>query len=168
MYVFFTLSILLAFSVSIFNVSRPYVSYSWFIDYVKQFTRPYASIPEAFYLRPRIEQYFNSEFFWYEPYQQAVSKLRSSAYKKVVENIEHKNKRIKVTFDVMDDFEYPLWVLLKESKINYQVIPKVKFTQSDFLIKTSPKQEEIRNLQNLGCFKTSIKYGYACLYKRVT
>lgn len=153
---FLILSIFLGLSVSILNVSRPFVSYNWFFNFVKQYSRTYSSIPEAFYLKPRIEQYFNAEFFWYEP------------YRKVVENINYEEKMIKVSFDVMDDFEYPLWVLLKESKINYQVIPKVKFAQSDFLIKTSPKQGEIKNFQNLGCFKTSIEYGYACLYKRFT
>lgn len=153
--VFLIFSILLAISISILNVSRPYVSYSWFFNIIKQYSRPHSSIPEAFYLKPRLKQYFNAEFFWYEP------------YRKTVENMPASNETIKITFDVMDDFEYPLWILLEDHKTNFQVIPKLNLTQSGYLIKTSTKREEVKNFQIIECYKTEIQYGYSCLYKKL-
>lgn len=155
LYILLVPTLFLAFAVLIFNVSRPYVSYSLFYDHIKQFSKAYSVIPEAFYIRPRTEQYFNAEYFWYEPYKNTAFPLRDQ------------NGTIKISFDVMDDFEYPLWVLLKENKINFLVIPKIKIEESDYLIKTSKIPEEVKGFIRKECYKTVVDYGYACLYKKL-
>ena len=127
---------------------------AYFYDHIKQFSKDYSVIPEAFYIRPRIDQYFNAEYFWYEPYKNAAFLLRDQ------------NGVVKISFDVMDDFEYPLWVLLKENKINYRVIPKVRLEESDYLIKTSRVPEDTKGFILRECYKTIVEYGYACLYQK--
>jgi len=71
-------SLILAFILSILNVSRPYVSYKLFYNHINQFSQPNASIPESFYIKPREEQYFNSRAYWHKPYTEIVSQLESS------------------------------------------------------------------------------------------
>lgn len=146
-------SVILAIAVVLLNVSRPYVSYNLFYDQVKSFSTPTAMVPEAFYLRLREAQNFNAEYFWYEPYKSIVEQL--SNY-----------KNINVSFDVMDDFEYPLWALMNSKKIQYKVVPKTLQKNASFIIKTLKTPETIRGFKIIHCEKAKLDIGYACLYNR--
>lgn len=149
-----SLSIILAFLVIIFNVSRPFVTYSLFYDYVKSFSKQYSVIPEAFYIRPRVEQYFNAEYFWYEPYDELTKSIASPS------------EKTSVSFVLMDDFEYPLWVLVKNRGLNFTVIPRTKMSQAKYIIKSSERIEELDGYEMVLCKKTAVDYGYICLYNR--
>ena len=144
-------SVFLAFGVMFLNVAHPYISYSYFYSFAKKYSKPLAVQPEALYIRPRMEQYFNAEYYWYEPYSEITDLVE--------------NKRIgKVTFDLMDDFEYPLWMMLKTKKVGFYVVPKKSNQSVGAIISTSGKPYSKEGYIT-ECFKTKIDYGYACFSK---
>ncbi len=154
---FLFLSVPLAFLLILLNVHRPYISYNLFYNKVKNFAASYQILPEAFYQKPRTKQYFNSRPYWYEPYD------------KVTDLIAKEGKNQIITMELMDDeFEYPLWAMLKEKKVNFYVhqnkFIKKNILPSSFLLTTSEKPI-VRNGFQTKCFKTKINYGYACLSK---
>lgn len=153
-------SIPLAFAVILLNVLRPYISYSSFYDKVKIFAKPMSIVPEAFYEKSRIKQYFNSRPYWYKPYDEAT------------DLITREDKKQLITMELMDDeFEYPLWKMLKEKNVNFYVYQnkfiKKNVVPESILLTTSEKSVSREGFQTK-CFKTDIEYGYICLSKRGT
>lgn len=145
-------SVVLGFLVIVLNVSRPFISYSFFYKYVSQFSMSYTLVPESFFVKSREEQYFNAEHLWYLP------------YKNIVKKIDSFDKEITISFDLGDDFEYPFWVLLKNKNVKFRVIPKKKFGEAQFLITTPDKPRLIEGYNLLICEKADIDNAYACLY----
>lgn len=148
------LSISIAFLVLLFNTSRPFFSYNLFYKYVRQFSLSYALIPESFFTKDRQMQYFNAEYFWYQPYQNLTDKIASF------------KEEVTISFDLSDDFEYPLWELLKIKEVKFRVIPKKKINEARFLIVTSDKIQDIRGYSVIDCQKATIDNAFACLYNR--
>lgn len=147
------ISVVLAFLVLFFNVSRPFISYGFFYKYVSQFSMSYTQVPESFFVKPREEQYFNAEHLWYFPYKNIVDKIASL------------NRDISISFDLGDDFEYPLWVLLKNKKVRFNVIPKKKIGEAQFLIITPDKSRIILGYNLISCERAdNLDNAYACLY----
>ena len=142
----------------ILNVHRPYISYNFFYEKVKSFARDYQILPEAFYKKPRIEQYFNSRPYWYEPYDKVTNLIAKDG-----------NKRL-ITMELMgDEFEYPLWVLLKEKDVKFYVYQNKFFKKEprpDSLLLTTSEKPYTKTGWQTQCFKTQkTDYGYACLSK---
>lgn len=149
LYIGVILSSVLALIVVFLNVSRPYISYSLFYDMVKTLKPPLVSIPEAFYVKPRLQQYFNARYYWYEPYVKIIDLLK-----------KENNKEL--AFNLGDGFEYPLWMLIRKYQLNYQVVPMSKLSKNTIIISTTSK---VYNREDYltECVKTEIEYGYACL-----
>lgn len=147
-----TVSMVLSFILCFLNVSKPYISYNIFYNYVNQFSRPNASVPQSFFTKPREEQYFNSRYYWYGPYKEAVNMLQSKAVKEV-------------TLNLMDEFEYPLWILIQNSNLNLKVVSYSKASDKTIIITTSKNRVEKSGLTTK-CIKTEIDYGYICLSKK--
>lgn len=151
-------SIVLGFALIFLNVLRPYISYSSFYSQIKGFAPPNSAIPEAFYLKPRDIQYFNARPYLYEPYDKVTDLIAlNPGFKYIVLKLSG------------DEFEYPLWALLKEKNIDFYI------QQNKFVDNPVPKNaiilttsETSINLEgyNTKCFKTYIEYGYACLSKK--
>lgn len=146
-----SVSIILAFILIILNVSRPYISYGLFYEAIKSFKPSLVSIPEAFYTKPRKQQYFNARFYWYEP------------YKRIIENLKKQSLNTNtITFKLMDGYEYPLWLFIKENNLNYYVIPESKISDETIIISTSKNPDSFKGYKT-ECIKTEIEYGYACI-----
>lgn len=148
------LSVVLGFILILFNVSRPYISYNLFHKYLQSFTSPLTSVPKSFFLKPRIEQYFNARYYWYIPYKDIVNELANQKLSSVNT----------ITFDLSDGFEYPLWVLLKQKGISTKVIAKNDSRMPQYLIKSSISEETVAGFDLIKCEKTIVDYGYLCLY----
>lgn len=145
------ISIILAFILIILNVSRPYISYGLFYETIKLFKPSLASIPEAFYTKPRSKQYFNARFYWYDP------------YKKIIENLKNQSIHTNtLSFKLMDGYEYPLWLLIKENNLNYYVVPESRISDETIIISTSKNPVSFKGYKT-ECKKTEIEYGYACI-----
>lgn len=146
-----SVSIILAFILIILNVSRPYISYGLFYEAIKSFKPSLVSIPEAFYTKPRKQQYFNARFYWYEP------------YKRIIENLKKQSLNTNtITFKLMDGYEYPLWLFIKENNLNYYVVPESKISDETIIISTSKNPDSFKGYKT-ECIKTEIEYGYACI-----
>lgn len=145
------LSVPLALLTILLNVSRPYISYSYFYDAVKSFKPPLASIPQAFYIKDRNQQYFNARYYWYDPYNKVVNILS-----------EKKPSTSKINFNLMDGFEYPLWLFLKEYNLNYHIVSESKVSDDTIIISTS-NNPPLHRGYTTECVKTEIEYGYACI-----
>lgn len=158
MNIFLMVSVPLAFLLVLLNVSRPYISYGFFYDKIKKYATPFSDIPESFFTEPRTKQYFNSRPYWYEPYD------------KVTDLIAKEGKNQIITMKLMDDeFEYPLWVMLKQKGVRFYVWQN-KFIKREpladsLLLTTSQKQFQKAGWQTK-CFKTDVDYGFTCLSKR--
>lgn len=142
----------LALFLIILNVSHPYISYSFFYERVKELSTARSNIPEAFYLKPRIEQYFNAEYFWYKPYDQITNVLTQT----------QGQKQITLDLDYNFGFEYPLWVMIKMKKINFKIIPKEKSGSNDIIISVSEILFK-RDGYKTQCFEAPKNHGYACI-----
>ncbi len=148
------LSCILGITIILLNVSRPYVSYSLFYSQVQAFSKPGAVLPEAFYIRPREEQYFNSEHLMYQPYDVITNKIASESGSKIIK------------LDLSDDFEYPLWVLLKRKTPDFKIIPLKDPRPANFLIRTAIDQQSKVGFDELTCQKIQGGVGASvCLYK---
>lgn len=143
------LSVILGFVLVIFNVSRSYVSYSLFYNLVSNYSIQNSSIPESIFIKSREDQYFNARFYWQKPYKQVAEGLKQS----------HKSE---VTLNLMDEFEYPLWILFKNEGIDPKIIPQSSTSDKTAIITTSEEPFE-REGYTTTCLKTQIDYGYACL-----
>lgn len=146
------LSSIIAVAVILLNVSRPYISYSLFYDQVKLFKPSLASTPEAFYIKPRQQQYFNARYYWHEPYLQMINFLK-----------EEKGQTI--AFNLEDGFEYPFWFLMNKYQVNKQVIPYSQIKKETIILSTAAEPFE-KDGYKTTCIKTRIKYGYACISRR--
>lgn len=144
------LSVALSIVLVTLNTSRPYISYAPFYKYVKSFAPPLSDIPQSFYTKERERQYFSARFYWYRPYKKIMEKATLIPQAKTV------------AFDLMDGFEYPLWMLMKKGKLNIAVIPKSSISKDTIIISTSIKPFK-RKGYKVECVKTEIEYGYACL-----
>lgn len=157
-------SLLLGFSLILLNVLRPYISYSSFYDKVKVFATPMSAIPEAFYIKPKIKQYFNARFYWYEPYDKVTDLIA----KQETEGFTPNNPGSKyIVMNLMDDeFEYPLWTMLKLKNVDFY-IQQNKFMDQpvpkNAIILTTSEKEFKKEGYETKCFKTEIDYGYACI-----
>jgi hypothetical protein len=148
------LSIPLAFIIILLNVSRPYVSYGLFYENIKQFSLPLSSLPESFLIKPRDMQYFNARYYWYDPYNE-ISEILAG------------DKGLKaINFKLMDEFEYPFWVQLKEKGVRFRVVQENNLSEDTLIITTSNNPIQIISHQTQ-CFKTSVSYGFACISKRL-
>ncbi len=148
------LSISIAFLILLFNISRPFFSYNLFYKYIHRFSLSYALVPESFFTKDRQMQYFNAEYFWHRPYQNLTDKVASV------------KEEVTISFDLSDDFEYPLWELLKIKGVKFKVIPNKKIYEAKFLIVTSEKIQDIHGYDITLCQKAAIDNAYACLYNR--
>lgn len=137
----------------LFNVGRPYIPYGFFYEKVKAFAPKNAGIPEAFYIRPREQQYFNARYYWFDPYSKVADLILKTK----------SNPRIKI--DLMDEFEYPFWELLNTRGINFTINDKKEYGPQDLIFSTSKLPYSKAGYQTV-CFKTSVDYGYACLSKQ--
>lgn len=134
----------------VFNVSKPFISYDTFYGYVKASAPPLSSVPQSIFTKERDKQYFNARFYWYDPY-------------KIIAEMAAKERNQKtIAFSLMDEFEYPLWYLLKEYRTSYRIVPFSERLVETSIISTS---EDPYNREGYitRCIKTEIKYGYACL-----
>lgn len=147
------LTVVISVFLILFNFSRPFISYSIFYEKIKSFATPLSNIPSSFFIKPRIEQYFNSRYYWYKPYT------------KVIDHFAKLENTKKVSFLLLEGFEYPLWVLIKEHKINTQVVPYPKIDGETIIISTS-KEPFFKEGYTTSCYKTSIEYGFACISKK--
>lgn len=152
---FVFLSILLSFALVFLNVQHPYISYKVFYDKVKSFAGDYPILPEAFYAKPRLEQYFNSRPYWYDPYNKVTDLISKKKYKQ------------RIVIMLMDDeFEYPFWALLKAKGINFY-FQQNRFVQREIpygaIILTTSRKPFVKSGWKTECFKTNINYGYACV-----
>lgn len=135
----------------VLNVSKPYISYNFFYPYVKSFAPYLSDIPEAFYKRDRDRQYFHARYYWYSP------------YKGIIKTLKGKNlKSDTIAFQLMDGFEYPLWLFLNESNLNFKIIPVSKKSYNTIVLSTSKDPYKIEGYKT-ECIKTEIEYGYACI-----
>lgn len=148
-----TISVVLAFLLAFLNVSRSYLPYRVFIQYVNHFTQPMASIPEPFFQKPRISQYFNSRYYWERPYRQVIDQLKIN------------NSSQEISFHLMDEFEYPFWVLLKDAGLNFHITPHADSSDNTILITTS-KESFIKDGFVTSCYKTELEYGFACISQK--
>lgn len=146
------ISVVLSFVLIILNVSKPYVSYSHFYPLVEAFSKPNTSIPEAFYIKPRADQYFNARYYWRDPYNDILT------------SPEINTKNLTIAFLLEDNFEYPLWRLIKEKNNTVKVLPFNSEIKSQLLIKTSKQVEVVKNYDLIRCSSTKIEYGFICLY----
>lgn len=144
------ISVPLAFLLVFLNVSRPYISYTPFYNKIKPFVPPLSSVPESFITKPRESQYFNARYYWYDPYN------------KIIEMLEKKVASKTVSFQLMDLYEYPLWLLIKDKNLDYQVLPESKKLDDTIIISTSRDPYSL-NGYTTECVKTKIEYGYACI-----
>jgi len=135
------------------NVSRPYISYNTFYDTVRSYAPPNSVLPEAFYTRSRTRQYFNARPYWFDPYD------------KVTNLILQQKDSPQIKLDIMDEFEYPLWVLLKEKGVKFVINDNIETNSKDLILSTS-ELPYFKERYNTICFKTDIEYGYACLSKK--
>ncbi len=154
----FFLKIILAVSISLaialifLNVTRPYISYNLFYDSIKSFTPSLSGIPESFFIKPYEQQYFNTRSYWYKPYKGIIEDLNK---------VELIGKNT-ITFQLMDIFEYPLWVFIKQYNLNLKVVPESHASNKTIIISTS-KDPYSKDGYTTSCIKTEVEYGYACL-----
>lgn len=146
------LSISVAILLIFLNVSRPFITYTLFYDKIKSFAFPLSSIPQSFLTKPREQQYFNARYYWYEPYLQITSLLTKQ------------NNQGTIAFNLMDDFEYPLWVSIQKNYVNIRVIPYSRIDADTLILSTTP-MPFYKEGYYTACIKTQIDYGYACLSK---
>ncbi len=146
------ISLVMAFALIILNVSKPYISYSYFYNMIKTYSKTNSSIPEAFYLKPRSDQYFNARYYWNHPYNDIIKSPE----------LAQENKTLSLILE--DHFEYPLWVILKEQNKKLTILPASSKTKSHFLIKTSSLPEPVKDYNLIRCSETQIEYGFICLY----
>lgn len=144
-------SIPVTFGLIFFNVSRPYISYTNIYPHVKFFAPPLSNIPESFFTKERDRQYFNARFYWYDPYKKIIAKLR-----------EKEPEGRTIAFKLMDGYEYPLWLFLKQYGLSYRVIPLSQASEETIIISTSQNPYTSESYKT-ECIKTEIEYGYACL-----
>ena len=116
-----------------------------------------SSIPQSFFVKPRIEQYFNARYYWYLPYKNIVEMLA----------VQKLNSTDTMSFDLPDGFEYPLWVLLKEKEISIRITAKNNKHQPKYLIKSSTSEEIVKGYNLIKCEKTRVDYGFLCLYNHL-
>ena len=155
LHIWVALSGVLAIMIIILNVSRPYISYNLFYDLVKSFQPITASVPEAFYIKPREQQYFNARYYWYEPYI-AITTLIA----------QKNNKDTTIAFDLPDGFEYPLWALMKKQNIKARIIPYSQIDDETVLVSSSVDPFTRIGYKTV-CIESTIKYGYVCLSERI-
>jgi 4-amino-4-deoxy-L-arabinose transferase-like glycosyltransferase len=148
-----SISVILAFLLAILNVSRSYLPYKVFIQYINHFTLPLASVPEPFFQKSRISQYFNSRYYWEKPYRQ------------VIDQLEINNSSQEISFHLMDEFEYPFWVLLKDAGLNFHVTTYTDASEGAILITTS-KESFKKDGFVTSCYKTELEYGFACISQK--
>lgn len=141
------ISTFLAFILIILNVSKPFLSYSTFYELVSKYSPDYASVPEAFYLKPRVSQYFNPRYYWQKPYS------------KVIENTQPDDK---IHFKLMDEYEYPFWTLLQNKNLKFKVVDS---KNANVIISTSQQEMNLEGYSSQ-CFKSDIDYGYACILRK--
>lgn len=145
-------SVLLAFLLVSINVLRPYISYSLFLNMVKSFAPSLNEIPQSFFVKAYDQQYFNARPYWYQPYLQIFSMLGQPDGT--------------IAFNLMDEFEYPLWVLVKKNKINVRIIPYSQISNNTLIISTT-EQPFHKDGYSTRCVETQIEYGYACISKKI-
>lgn len=149
---FLVVSVSIAIPLIFLNVARSYISYNLFYDNIKFLAMPLSDIPESFLIRPREQQYFNSRFYWHQPYKDIMGMVSK----------QQPTGKNTITFKLMDNFEYPLWVFAKKSNLSLRVVPNSQALNRTIIISTSkePYQQDGYITQ---CIKTEIEYGYACL-----
>lgn len=146
-------SVFIAFLLISINVLRPYISYSIFLNLIKPFAPTLYEVPESFLVKPYEQQYFNARPYWYKPYLKIVSMI-------------DKQDNDTIAFNLMDEFEYPFWVLIKKSKINEHIVPYSKISNYTLIISTT-EQPIYKEGYSTKCVKTEIEYGYACVSRKI-
>lgn len=151
--VLLAISILITLLLILFNVSKPYISYKSFYFYVKSLSPPLSAVPESVFTKNREEHMFNARYYWYKP------------YKEIMENTRQYKLPGTISFNLMDEFEYPMWYFLRKNNISLKVVPFSKRSDETIIITTA------KNLPNLEgyktkCIKTDIDYGYACISRK--
>lgn len=144
------LSFILGVIILLLNVAHPYVSYTLFSKLVEPYRPAQLEIPEAFYVRSRDRQYFNARPYWYYPYTQIVTSMSFTS----------RNDRI--SFKLMDGFEYPLWRLLRINKVEGKVVPVSQINSANVIVTTAKDVVRYDDFET-NCVQTEFDYGYACL-----
>lgn len=135
-----------------FNVSRPYISYSSIYNMVKRFSPPGVQMPISFLVKPRAEQYFNARPYWFIPYNQTIDNLNYTTDKDIL------------ALKLKDDFEYPIWKLMKEKGIKGKIVSEYQIEKANVIITTSDKPIDYKGFVS-DCIKTVNDYGYICISK---
>lgn len=146
------LSIFLALALIFLNVTRPYISYNLFYESIKSFAPSLGGIPESFFIKPYEQQYFNTRSYWYMPYKGIIEDL----------NRQKLTDKSTISFQLMDNFEYPLWAFMKKYNLNLRVVPESKASNKTIIISTS-KDSYSQDGYTTSCIKTEVEYGYACI-----
>lgn len=127
-----------------FNVSRPLVSYDALYPLVKGLMVTDAVLPQSVFIKPRRDQYFNARPYWQAPYAVIAGEVAS----------EHPTA---VRLDLMDGFEYPFWVLLKEVAPGVRVLPGHNARGGIVYTSKTPRGYWLEN-----CVEAVIARRYAC------
>ena len=109
-----------------FNVSRPLISYDLLYPFLKQLVTTVVAVPQSIYVKPRIDQYFNPRPYWEEPYREISSEVAEHA--PAMRGI-----------DLIDGFQYPFWVLLKQKQPGITIVPRQETSQYIFYTATAPR-----------------------------
>lgn len=149
---FSILSVFIAIVLILLNTTRPFISYGLFYNNLKTLASPLNGIPESLLSKPYEKQYYNSRFYWYKPYEGIMEMLSKKQLA----------KNDKVTYKLMDYFEYPLWVLARKKALNYSVVSDYSEISSSIIISTSIEPYYRKGYDSV-CLETEIEYGYACL-----
>lgn len=148
------ISVLLSLLLILFNVSKPFISYGLFYSYVKDLAPPLSSVPESVFTKDREENIFNARYYWYKPYKDVMEKTKEYQFPGTI------------SFNLMDEFEYPMWYFLRKNNQSLRVVPYPKKTDETIIITTSKNPYNLEGYKT-GCIKTEIDYGYACISKKL-
>jgi hypothetical protein len=151
--IFTATSMVLGILMVIFNINKPYVSYNAFYRYISSYAPVGFVPPEAFYNKPRLEQYFNSRPYLYEPYQKFVDQITTS----------HVNT---LALNLHEEYEYPIWVLFKSNVYVPDVVPYDNSDKFDAVLSTAVRQLYLKGYRT-ECVYAREEFGYVCLSQRI-
>ena len=146
------ISLCLSFVLVLFSVLRTYIPYNLVTNYISVFQSNYVKVPEPFYETSRIESYFNAVPYWEDPYVNVMIQYRSL------------NSEV-LYLRLVDDFEYPIWVLKKELGITGRIEKAhIGKTEQAFPLLTTSAVIPKINAKNTYCKATRPEKAYACLF----
>ena len=112
--------------------------------FVKQLVTTDVAVPQSIFVKPRIDQYFNPRPYWEEPYREISSEVAERG-------------PVAIGIELMDGFEYPFWVLLKQKQPGITILPGLETSQYIFYTAAAP-----RPYQRQHCIQASTTGTYGC------